>query len=108
MPDTLDRDLLERFVAGDPDAFERLFRQISGEVHRWILRIVRDPSAADDVLVEAFWRAYRGRARFDPSRSLGAWMPMLASVWFIVHCTSGTAPAISDSMRSSSAGRSMT
>jgi RNA polymerase sigma-70 factor (ECF subfamily) len=79
MPDTLDRDLLERFVAGDPDAFERLFRQLSGEVHRWILRIVRDPSAADDVLVEAFWRAYRGRARFDPSRSFGAWLRRIAT-----------------------------
>jgi RNA polymerase sigma-70 factor (ECF subfamily) len=79
MPDTLDRDLLERFVSGDQDAFESLFRQLSGEVHRWILRIVRDESAADDVLVEAFWRAYRGRARFDPSRSFGAWLRRIAT-----------------------------
>jgi len=43
------------------------------------LRIVRDASAADDVLVEAFWRAYRGRARFDASRSFGAWMRRIAS-----------------------------
>jgi RNA polymerase sigma-70 factor (ECF subfamily) len=79
MRDTLDRDLLERFVAGDADAFEQLFRQLSGEAHRWILRIVRDPGAADDVLVEAFWRAYRGRARFDPSRSFGAWLRRIAT-----------------------------
>jgi RNA polymerase sigma-70 factor (ECF subfamily) len=79
MPDTLDRDLLDRFVSGDQDAFESLFRQLSGEVHRWIMRIVRDESAADDVLVEAFWRAYRGRARFDPSRSFGAWLRRIAT-----------------------------
>jgi RNA polymerase sigma-70 factor (ECF subfamily) len=79
MPDTLDQDLLERFVAGDPAAFESLFRQHSAEAHRWILRIVRDASAADDVLVEAFWRAYRGRARFDPSRSFGAWLRRIAT-----------------------------
>jgi RNA polymerase sigma-70 factor (ECF subfamily) len=79
MPETLDRDLLERFVAGEPEAFESLFRQLSVEVHRWILRIVRDASTADDVLVEAFWRAYRGRARFDPSRSFGAWMRRIAT-----------------------------
>ena len=30
-------------------------------------------------LVEAFWRAYRGRARFDPSRSFGAWMRRIAT-----------------------------
>ncbi len=79
MSETLDRDLLERFVAGDAEAFERLFRQLSGEVHHWVLRIVRDSSAADDVLVETFWRAYRGRARFDPSRSFGAWLWRIAT-----------------------------
>ncbi len=79
MPDTPDRDLLERFVAGDQEAFEALFRQLSSEVHRWVMRIVRDESAADDVLVEAFWRAYRGRARFDPSRSFGAWLRRIAT-----------------------------
>src|SRR6478672_9172925 len=79
MPDGLDGELLERFVRGDQAAFEILFRQFEGDVYRWILRIVRDPSAADDVLVEAFWRAYRGRARFDSSRSFGAWMRRIAS-----------------------------
>jgi len=38
-----------------------------------------DRSASDDVLVEAFWRAYRGRARFDASRSFGAWMRRIAT-----------------------------
>ena len=72
MPDEVDRDLLERFVQGDSAAFELLFRQFERDVFGWILRIVRDTSAAEDALVEAFWRAYRGRARFDSSRSFGA------------------------------------
>ena len=79
MPDNLEDDLLERFVQGEQDAFERLFRQFEIDVYRWILRIVRDASAAEDVLVEAFWRAYRGRARFDASRSFGAWMRQIAT-----------------------------
>jgi RNA polymerase sigma-70 factor, ECF subfamily len=79
MPDGLDGERLERFVQGDQAAFESLFRQFEAEVYRWIVRIVRDRSAADDVLVEAFWRAYRGRARFDPSRSFGAWMRRIAT-----------------------------
>ncbi len=74
MPDQLDPDLLRRFVHGDRDAFESLFRQFDVEVYRWSLAIVRDASMAEDVVVEAFWRAYRGRARFDWSRSFGAWM----------------------------------
>ena len=79
MPDEVDGGLLERFVKGDQDAFESLFRQFEREVFGWILRIVRDPSAAEDILVEAFWRAYRGRARFDASRSFSAWMRRIAT-----------------------------
>ena len=79
MPDEVPRDLLERFVRGDDQAFESLFRLFEREVYRWILRIVRDPSAAEDALVDAFWRAHRGRARFDPSRSFGAWMRRIAT-----------------------------
>src|SRR3990172_4768842 len=79
MPDHQDRELLERFVNGDPAAFESLFRQFEVEVFRWIVRIIRDASSAEDVLVEAFMRAYRGRARFDPARSFGAWMRRIAT-----------------------------
>src|SRR6185436_14962397 len=39
-------------------------------------------------------------------RSLGKWMPISARALFIVHCTTGSASAISDSMRSSNAGGS--
>ena len=79
MADEPDGDLLRRFVQGDRDAFEWLFTRFHGDVHRWSQRIVRDPTAADDVVVESFWRAYRGRARFDPSRSFGAWMRRIAT-----------------------------
>ena len=78
MPDEVPRDLLERFVRGDDQAFESLFRLFEREVYRWVLRIVRDPSAAEDALVDAFWRAHRARARFDPSRSFGAWTRRIA------------------------------
>jgi RNA polymerase sigma factor (sigma-70 family) len=79
MPGEPDAETLSRFLQGDQTAFEQLFRRFESEVYRWILRIVRDRSAADDVLVEAFWRAYRGRAQFDPARSFGAWMRRIAT-----------------------------
>ena len=79
MPDELEDDLLRRFVAGDRDAFESLFRQFERDVYLWSVRIVRDASIAEDVVVEAFWRAYRGRAHFDSSRSFGAWMRRIAT-----------------------------
>lgn len=77
--DDLDAGLIDGFIRGDHAAFESLFRQFEREVFRWIVRIVREPSAAEDALVETFWRAYRGRARFDPSRRFGAWLRRIAT-----------------------------
>ena len=79
MQDEPDGELLRRFAHGDREAFEALFRQFEREVYRWIMRIVREPGAAEDALIESFWRAYRGCARFDPSRSFGAWMRRIAT-----------------------------
>jgi RNA polymerase sigma-70 factor (ECF subfamily) len=60
-------ELLDRFAAGDLEAFEALFRQHPREVYAWIVRIVRDSGIAEDLTVETFWRIYRTRSRFDPA-----------------------------------------
>lgn len=72
-------ELLERFAAGDLEAFETLFRQFQGEVYGWLLRIVRDAAAAEELTLDTFWRIYRSRARFDPARSFGAWARRIAT-----------------------------
>ena len=72
-------DLLERFAAGDLEAFEALFRQHQSQVYTWIVRIVRDSGIAEDLTVETFWRIYRSRARFDPAGNFGAWSYRIAS-----------------------------
>lgn len=79
MPLESDERLLDRFVQGDPLAVEALYRRFEREARGWILRIVRDPAAADDVLIESFWRAYRARARFVPTRPFGPWLRRIAS-----------------------------
>ncbi len=72
-------ELLEQFTHGDLKAFEILFRQFQKDVYGWIIRIVRDPRAAEELTVETFWRIYRSHARFDPSRSFGAWARRIAT-----------------------------
>lgn len=74
-----DRELYERFVHGDLEAFEVLFSRHQAEVFGWVYRIVRDRSEAEDLTVEAFWRMYVARARFDETRSLGAWARRIAT-----------------------------
>jgi RNA polymerase sigma-70 factor (ECF subfamily) len=72
-------ELEERFTQGDLEAFETLFRQFQREVYRWIVRIVRHPDIAEELAVETFWRIYRAHARFNPSRSFGAWARRIAT-----------------------------
>jgi len=76
---------LERFTQGDIQAFESLFREYQGEVYGWIIRIVHDSGAAEDLTIETFWRIYRARARFDPSRSFGAWARRIATNLALEH-----------------------
>jgi RNA polymerase sigma-70 factor (ECF subfamily) len=72
-------DRLSRFAAGDLDAFESLFREFQAPVFGWIVKIVRDRAAAEDLTIETFWRIYRARARFDPRRSFAAWARRIAT-----------------------------
>jgi RNA polymerase sigma-70 factor (ECF subfamily) len=67
------------FRQGDLDAFESLFRLHQRAVYGWILRVVRNPSAAEDLVVETFWRIYRARDRFDAAREFVPWARRIAT-----------------------------
>jgi len=76
---------LEQFTQGDIQAFEALFRQYQHEVYGWIVRIVHDSGAAEDLTIETFWRIYRARTRFDPRRSFGPWARRIATNLALEH-----------------------
>ena len=72
-------DPLDRFRLGDVDAFEELFRLHQRAVYGWILRIVRNPTAAEDLTVETFWRVYKAHARFEAARGFEPWARRIAT-----------------------------
>jgi len=43
------------------------------------MRIVRDPAVAEDLTVEAFWRAHRARGGFHPEANFAAWLRRIAT-----------------------------
>jgi RNA polymerase sigma-70 factor (ECF subfamily) len=80
--DVDDRESQQHLLAfrqGDVDAFETLFRQHQRAVYGWILRVVRNPSTAEELTVETFWRIYRAHARFEPSRGFEGWARRIAT-----------------------------
>jgi len=78
-----EREHLVQFSSGNTEAcdtaFEVLFRLHQRSVRGWILRMVRDPAAAEELTVETFWRIYRARARFEPQRGFEPWARRIAT-----------------------------
>jgi RNA polymerase sigma factor (sigma-70 family) len=71
--------ILDEFRQGSIAAFEALFRLHQRAVYNWILHIVRNPAAAEDLTVETFWRIYRAHARYDPARGFEPWVRSIAT-----------------------------
>ena len=78
-------ELLERFTGGEIEAFETLFQRHQADVYHWVVALIRDPAAAEDLTLEAFWRIYRAHARFDPARCFGAWARRIATNLALEH-----------------------
>ena len=56
-------------------AFEALYRSSRDDLFAYVAGLLRDRSAAEEVTAQAFERAYRRRASFDPRRgSRRAWL----------------------------------
>ncbi len=71
--------VLNQFRLGSQEALEALFRQHQRVVYGWILRIVRNPEAAEDLTIESFWRIYRAHARFEPAQGFEGWARRIAT-----------------------------
>ncbi len=71
--------VLNQFHQGNAAAFETLFHLHQRAVYCWILRITRNPAAAEDLTVETFWRIFNAHARFDPARGFEGWARRIAA-----------------------------
>jgi RNA polymerase sigma-70 factor (ECF subfamily) len=71
--------LLARVAVGDEAALRSLYERSSGRLFAIILRIVRDPAAAETVLAQAYAGIWERARRFDPAHgSALAWMIAVA------------------------------
>jgi RNA polymerase sigma-70 factor (ECF subfamily) len=71
--------LLRQSARGDEQAFAELYDATAARVHGLVLRVIRDPSQAEEVTQEVFLQVWRTSARFDEDRgSPLAWLMTLA------------------------------
>jgi RNA polymerase sigma-70 factor (ECF subfamily) len=74
-----DAALLQMVQGGDEHAMASLFDRYSKVVYSVALRVLRDPSAAEDVLQEIFMQIWRNPDSFIATRgSLGGWLSVVS------------------------------
>ena len=73
-----DRELVHAARAGDTVAFDSLFYRYRDGIYRLGFAITRDPSAAEEIVVDTFARAYRAIERLEPDDSLRPWLYRVA------------------------------
>ena len=71
--------LLEGLREGREGAFEALYHQYSGRVHRLALRFLHDEEQARNALQETFLRVFRKVHTFRGDSGLGTWIYRIAS-----------------------------
>jgi RNA polymerase sigma-70 factor (ECF subfamily) len=75
-------DLVARCRAGDPDAFETLYRQHASRIYTLACRMAGSPEDGEDLLQEIFLQAHRKLESFKGDAAIGTWLYRLA----VNHC----------------------
>jgi RNA polymerase sigma-70 factor, ECF subfamily len=74
----VDQELVERVQAGDKRAFDLLVLKYQRRVQRLVSRFVRDSGEVDDVVQEAFIKAYRALPSFRGDAAFYTWIYRIA------------------------------
>lgn len=83
--DPSDEELLRRFNDGDAEAFERLVRRYERPLYNFILRSVRRPERADELLQDVFMKVVQRSGEFRGSSKLSTWLYTIARNLCIDH-----------------------
>ncbi len=73
-PDVGEGGLVERAAAGNVEAFEELYRVNVGRVYALCLRMVGDPTLAEELAQEAFVRAWQKLGSFRGASAFSTWL----------------------------------
>jgi RNA polymerase sigma-70 factor (ECF subfamily) len=73
-----DEILLSRIAQGEALAMRALFARHQTRVYRWLLRFVRDPAMAEDLLNEVFLDVWRQAGSFAGKSSVATWLLAIA------------------------------
>lgn len=73
-----DEQLVERIANGDKLAMRCLFSRHRARVHNFVLRTMRDATAAEDVVSDVFLEVWRRASRYEGRAMVSTWLLSIA------------------------------
>jgi RNA polymerase sigma-70 factor (ECF subfamily) len=66
------------FQRGELEAFDALFERWATRLLRFLIRMVKDPAVAEELVQETFLRVHRARDRYSPEAKFSTWLYTIA------------------------------
>ena len=74
-----DEDLMIAAKAGDRKAFENLIMRYEKPLYGYLVRLLRDESAAEDAFQDTWLRVFKAMDRFNPELRVAPWVYRIAT-----------------------------
>lgn len=74
-----DAELLERYRAGEEDAFREIVDRYKNPLYAFLRRFLNRQDVVEDVFQETFLQLYTSQDKFDPERPLRPWLFTIAA-----------------------------
>ena len=74
-----DHEVMRRVGSGDRAAFRALVERYQRPLYSFVLRMVRRPAIAEELVQETFVRAFRAAPRYQPTASVSTWLFHIAA-----------------------------
>lgn len=68
------QDVIARMRRGDPDALGAMISRYQHRLYRYLLRLVHEPAAADDLFQQTWLRVMERIGRYDAGRNFESWL----------------------------------
>jgi RNA polymerase sigma-70 factor, ECF subfamily len=81
----IDLELAQAVAAGDPEAFEQLYRKYYKRVYSLCLRMLGDPTLAEDMAQEVFLQVFRKIGSFRGDSAFTTWLHSLTVNQVLMH-----------------------
>lgn len=76
---------MARYARGDDAAFGEVYDGLSARLYRYLHRLTKNPSTAEDLLQQTFLRMHHARARFHEGADVVPWAYSIARRAFLDH-----------------------